>query len=175
VRILAVSDEVADPLWTPEVKGGLGGSRCDQPGPNQYSERRHGRRVRRLVARARRRRPSRPVDGLIAHAPIAGLDDAGAGDPAHPGFEAFPRLVSALHPRLFLHGQGGLLSRAEIAWRWYNDEYRRVVRMLRAANLVGPRTEAEAYLRVAAERYRLMRTHEWNDEIIARLRSELHD
>ena len=62
-----------------------------------------------------------------------------------------------------------------MARRWYYDEYQRVVRMLRAADLVRPRTEAEAYLRVAAERYRLMRTHEWNDEIIARLRSQLRD
>jgi hypothetical protein len=47
--------------------------------------------------------------------------------------------------------------------------------MLRAADLIGPRTEAEAYLRVAAERYRLMRTHEWNDDILARLRAELRN
>jgi hypothetical protein len=28
-------------------------------------------------------------------------------------------------------------------------------------------------MRVAAERYRLIRTHEWNDEIIERLRREV--
>jgi hypothetical protein len=71
--------------------------------------------------------------------------------------------------------EGQFLPRAEVAQRWYYDEYRRVVRMLRAADLIGPRTEAEAYLRVAAERYRLMRTHEWSDEIVARLRSQLRD
>ena len=38
--------------------------------------------------------------------------------------------------------------------------------MLREADLLGAGTEAEAYLRVAGERYRLIRTHEWNDEII---------
>jgi hypothetical protein len=69
--------------------------------------------------------------------------------------------------------EGRLLSRPEVAQRWYEDEYRRVVRMLRAADLIGNRTEAEAYLRVTGERYRLMRTHEWNDEIISRLRDEL--
>jgi len=69
--------------------------------------------------------------------------------------------------------EGRFLSRPEVARRWYEDEYRRVVRMLRAADLIGNRTEVEAYLRVAGERYRLMRTHEWNDEIIARLRDEL--
>ena len=48
-----------------------------------------------------------------------------------------------------------------------------VLRMLRAADLIGSRTDAEAYLRVARERYRLMRTHDWNDEVIARLRREI--
>lgn len=65
------------------------------------------------------------------------------------------------------------MDRAEIARRWYSEEYRPVVRMLRAADLIGNRTEAEAYQRVARERYRLMRTHEWNDEIITRLRKEV--
>jgi len=65
------------------------------------------------------------------------------------------------------------MDRAEIARRWYSEEYRPVVRMLRAADLIGNRTEAEAYQRVARERYRLMRTHEWNDEIIERLRKEV--
>ena len=48
-----------------------------------------------------------------------------------------------------------------------------MVRMLRAADLVGDSTEAEAYLRVASERYRLMRTHEWSDEVIERLRGKI--
>jgi hypothetical protein len=69
--------------------------------------------------------------------------------------------------------EDGFLTRAEVATRWYRDEYSRVVRMLRAADLIGDRTEVEAYLRVAGERYRLMRTHEWNDEIVARLRTEM--
>ena len=62
------------------------------------------------------------------------------------------------------------LDRRQIAARWFAEEYRPVVRMLRTAGLIGSGTEAEAYLRVAAERYRLIRTHDWNDEIIARLR-----
>jgi hypothetical protein len=65
------------------------------------------------------------------------------------------------------------LDRAEIAKRWYADEYAPVIRMLRQADLLGSGTEAEAYLRVARERYRLIRTHEWNDQIIARLREQL--
>jgi hypothetical protein len=65
------------------------------------------------------------------------------------------------------------LDREQVARRWWSEEYLPVVRMLNAADLVGGGTEAEAYLCVAKERYRLMRTHEWSDEIIARLRSEV--
>jgi len=36
-----------------------------------------------------------------------------------------------------------------------------------------PRSDAEAYQRVAPERYRLIRVHEWNDEIIERLRTQV--
>ena len=45
-----------------------------------------------------------------------------------------------------------------------------MVEMLREADLIGNQTETEAYMRVAAERYRLLRTHEWNEEVIERLK-----
>jgi hypothetical protein len=69
-----------------------------------------------------------------------------------------------------MQDKGRFLNRAEIARHWYTREYVPVVRMLRAADLIGSRTEAEAYMRVAAERYRLILTHDWNDEVIERLR-----
>lgn len=65
------------------------------------------------------------------------------------------------------------LDRQQVSRRWYAEEYRPVVRMLRSADLIGSGTEAEAYLRVARERYRLMRTHEWSDDIIERLRRKV--
>jgi hypothetical protein len=64
-------------------------------------------------------------------------------------------------------------DREEIARRWFADEYTPVVRMLRDADLLGDGTETEAYMRVASERYRLIRTHEWNDEVIRRLQADL--
>jgi hypothetical protein len=45
--------------------------------------------------------------------------------------------------------------------------------MLRDAGMVGPEeTETDAYMRIVGERYRLMRTHEWSEEILSRLREE---
>jgi hypothetical protein len=63
------------------------------------------------------------------------------------------------------------LDRATVARRWYAEEFQPVVRMLHAADLVGERTDAEAYLDLACQRYRLMRTHRWDDDVVQRLRS----
>jgi hypothetical protein len=72
-----------------------------------------------------------------------------------------------------MQDEGRFLDRPTVARRWYAEEYLPVVRMLRQADLVGKRTEAEAYLRVATERYRLIRTHEWSDDIVNRLRGTI--
>jgi hypothetical protein len=40
------------------------------------------------------------------------------------------------------------------------------------SDLVGDGTDAEAYLTIARERYRLIRTHEWNDEVIEELQRQ---
>ena len=72
-----------------------------------------------------------------------------------------------------MQAEGTFIDREQVAKRWFAEEFTPVVRMLRAADLVGASTDAEAYQRVAREKYRLMRTHEWNDEIIDRLRREV--
>lgn len=69
-----------------------------------------------------------------------------------------------------MQDEGRMLNRETIAQRWYAEEYLPVTRMLRDADLIGARTEAEAYLVLAGERYRLMRTHRWDDEVINELR-----
>lgn len=66
---------------------------------------------------------------------------------------------------------GAFLDRPTVAERWYETEFTPVVRMLRQAELIGDRTEAEAYMWVAAERYRLIRTHRWDDDVLERLRT----
>lgn len=64
------------------------------------------------------------------------------------------------------------LDRATAARLWFDEEYVPVVEMLREAGLLEHGTEADSYLRASAQRYRLMRTHDWNEEILARLRAE---
>ncbi|NIH82402.1 ParB N-terminal domain-containing protein [Amycolatopsis viridis] len=70
-----------------------------------------------------------------------------------------------------MQDEGRFLDRPTVAKRWYEEEYQPVVEMLRQADLIGDRTEAEAYMWVAGERYRLIRTHRWDDEVIEALRS----
>ncbi|PXY32440.1 ParB N-terminal domain-containing protein [Prauserella muralis] len=70
-----------------------------------------------------------------------------------------------------MQDEGVFHDRATIAKQWYETEYVPVVRMLRQADLVGDRTEAEAYMWVASERYRLIRTHRWDDDVMEALRS----
>jgi hypothetical protein len=66
------------------------------------------------------------------------------------------------------------LNRAEAARRWYEDEYLPVIALLRDAGMLGGGTETDAYMRVGGERYRLLRTHEWSEEVLDRLRAVRH-
>jgi hypothetical protein len=61
------------------------------------------------------------------------------------------------------------IGRRETAFQWLENEYRPVVEMLREADLIGAGTETEAYMRISAERYRLIRTHRWDEEVIQQL------
>jgi hypothetical protein len=72
-----------------------------------------------------------------------------------------------------IQGHGHPMTRVEVAEAWWHEEYRPVVEMLREAELIRRGTETESYMRVAQLRYLILRTHEWTDEVIERLREEL--
>jgi hypothetical protein len=69
--------------------------------------------------------------------------------------------------------RGEAMSRQEVAEAWFRDEYEPVTRMLAEAGLVRRGSATEAYMRLAALRYLVLRTHDWDDSIIERLREEL--
>ena len=72
-----------------------------------------------------------------------------------------------------MQSRGTYMDRGEVARLWFAEEYEPVVELLRAGDLtVHGETETEAYMRVAADRYRVLRTHEWSDEVIEQLRRE---
>lgn len=65
-----------------------------------------------------------------------------------------------------MQDEGQFLDRVTVAHRWYDEEFQPVIRLLREAELVDEQTEARAYMSVACERYRLIRSHRWDDEVI---------
>lgn len=72
-----------------------------------------------------------------------------------------------------MQDRGELLSREEVARAWFEEEYRPVVAMLREAGiLAGPGTETERYMAIACDRYRFLRTHEWDPGTLDRLRGQ---
>ncbi|MEO9220450.1 MAG: chromosome partitioning protein ParB [Mycobacteriaceae bacterium] len=58
------------------------------------------------------------------------------------------------------------LDRATVGERWFTEEYVPVVRMLRQAEILPGRSDAEAYLWVVGERYRLLRRHTWDSDVV---------
>ncbi len=78
--------------------------------------------------------------------------------------------IEAWGLRLIQHEEE-FIDRAEIARRWFAEEYEPVMKLLGEAGLIGSREkETDAYLRLTEDRYRLMRTQAWTDEAIERVR-----
>ncbi|WP_026422328.1 ParB N-terminal domain-containing protein [Actinokineospora inagensis] len=62
------------------------------------------------------------------------------------------------------------LDRATVAHRWFDEEFVPVVDMVHQAGISTTRTDAESYLWVIGERYRLLRSHHWTTEVFTTLR-----
>jgi len=72
-----------------------------------------------------------------------------------------------------MQSRGTYMDRGEVARLWFAEEYEPVVELLQAGDLMEHgETETDGYLRVAADRYRALRTHEWSDEVIEQLRRD---
>jgi hypothetical protein len=72
-----------------------------------------------------------------------------------------------------------LIDREQTASLWWTEEYEPAVRLLREEDLISDLaeddpglTETEAYLRFSAQRYRLLRTHEWNERAVEVVRED---
>jgi hypothetical protein len=72
-----------------------------------------------------------------------------------------------------MQARGEFLTREQVAQAWLSAEYEPVVELMRQAGLCRRGTETEAYERLAGFRYLLLRTHEWSDDVIERIREEL--
>jgi hypothetical protein len=85
-------------------------------------------------------------------------------------FGVLAEAVEAWGFRLMLE-RGHFYDRAGVARAWFDEEYMPVSELISHGGLLeSGETETDAYLRVAADRYLLLRTHEWSDEVVDELR-----
>jgi hypothetical protein len=81
----------------------------------------------------------------------------------------YPRLAEMIEAwacRL-MHAEGGYFDAPTMAQRWYDEEYTPVLEMIEEAGVRGrDETGADAYIRIARERYRLIREHDWNRDVM---------
>lgn len=91
-----------------------------------------------------------------------GLRDPWRSGELAEGFEAWAF-------RTLLH-RGGAPDRRELARAWFDEEFAPVVAMIDDAGLRrAGETDADAYVRVGGERYRVLQTHEWSPEVLERI------
>ena len=69
--------------------------------------------------------------------------------------------------------RGEFMTREQVAEAWFREDYEPIVATLREAGLLEDGSEAEAYIRVVSERYRLLRTHDWDEGVLERVAREL--
>lgn len=84
------------------------------------------------------------------------------GDPWD--YSMLAEMVEAWGFRL-MQESGRFIDRRSIAQRWYDDEYTHVVRMARDAGMLTRKTDAELYMWLVGERYKMLRSHVWDEEI----------
>ncbi len=90
--------------------------------------------------------------------------------------ESYARLAEGVEAWGFRLQQslGDPVARADVGQCWFRDEYEPAVVLLREAGLVRPgETDTDVYLRLADARYRLLRTHSWDAEVIEHLRGRV--
>lgn len=72
-----------------------------------------------------------------------------------------------------MQARGKFLGREEVARAWFQEDYAPIVAMLNEAGLTGTGTETDAYVTVVTLRYMLLRTHDWDERVLERVREEI--
>ncbi|MEO6572039.1 MAG: ParB N-terminal domain-containing protein [Ilumatobacteraceae bacterium] len=81
-------------------------------------------------------------------------------------YHRLAEMVEAWACRL-MHSEGAYFDASAMAVRWFDEEYTTVLTLIDEAGVRGPdETGADAYIRVAKERYRLLREHDWNRDVL---------
>lgn len=81
-------------------------------------------------------------------------------------YHRLAEMVEAWACRL-MHHEGAYFDKQTMGERWYDEEYSPVLALIDEAGVRGAEeTGADAYIRVAKERYRLNREHDWSREVM---------
>ena len=81
-------------------------------------------------------------------------------------YHRLAEMVEAWACRL-MHHEGAYFDQPTMAQRWFDEEYTPVLKLIDDAEVRGSHeTGADAYIRVAKERYRLIREHDWNRDVL---------
>jgi hypothetical protein len=103
---------------------------------------------------------------FLNRVPLAGEHRGAVNCSDAANYHRLAEMVEAWACRL-MHTEGQYIDKPTMARRWFEEEYSPVLQLIDEAGVRGrDETGADAYLRVAAERYRLIREHEWNDEVM---------
>jgi hypothetical protein len=81
-------------------------------------------------------------------------------------YHRLAEMIEAWACRL-MHQESAYFDKQTMANRWFEEEYTPVLEMIDEAGVRGrDETGADAYIRVAGERYRLIREHDWNRDVM---------
>ena len=67
------------------------------------------------------------------------------------------------------------MTRDEVAQAWFSEEYEPVVDMLAEAGIATEAVETDAYVAAVTLRYMLLNTHEWDEDVLERVRKEIQN
>ena len=102
--------------------------------------------------------------------------DRGARERVRPSSRsAYAKLAEGVEAWGFraMQERGEFMDRHQVAEAWFRDEYEPVVEMLREAGLAASGAETDAYMAVVSLRYLLLRTHDWDERVLAALQHEM--
>jgi hypothetical protein len=109
---------------------------------------------------------------FVKRVPLTGERRAAINCSDPSDYHRLAEMVEAWACRL-MHHEGAYFDQETMARRWFDEEYSPVLKMIDEAGVRGEHeTGADAYIRIAGERYRLIREHAWNTDVMSMIRDQ---
>lgn len=109
---------------------------------------------------------------FLRRVPLTGAQRAAITCTDPTDYHRLAEMIEAWATRL-MHREGAYVDQETMARRWFDEEFTPVLSMIDQAGVLGPEeTGADAYIRVAGERYRLIREHDWNTDVLEVIREQ---